>query len=422
MVLVGLIAIAIMIGSSFFRAQAWRSTMRQIADRYDLDLSVGGMFQRSSARGRIEGIPICVDTYSEQSGKSRQVYTRVVATPTLPPGLVLRREGFKLFGTLFKGEDLQVGDPDFDARALVRGPTRALRALLDVETRKTVLDGFSHKIDTQDDEIKWTDSGLSDFDELVGIIELSLEIGRKLSRPADDAALAHVVRTDDPAVAIEALQVMPVGAARDAIDAEVLTTRADALALAAARRVGKTAAPAVERVLANGRNSDAVRAEALTWLGRHIDAIEIARAHLTRPVIAAAALPILMNAEPPVPLDALTRLAGHTEVAAAALRAARRHGTAAESMLIDALGSEDAIARVAADGLGLVGTTAAVMPLREKTKGLFADGQLKSAALAAIEMIQGRVGAVGGGLSVVEASAAGQLSEVRAARRLSETE
>lgn len=433
MLLVGLLAMGVMVGFALFRAKAWQSTVRQIADRFGLRFSEGGLFRRASARGEIDGVPICVDTYSQQSGKSRQVYTRVVATPRMPPDLVLRREGFNFFGALFKGEDVQIGDPIFDERALVRGPTRALRALLDIPTRDAVVRGLAAKIDTQDGEIKWTDSGLADFDALEQIVSLSVEIGQRLSRPVDDAALANVVRSDDLPVAIKALEAMPAGVERDALDAEILRTRADALALAVARRVGKPAANAVERVLANTRNPEALRAEALTWLGRYSDAIDIARAHLTRPILAAAALPILINVDPPVPLETLTPLAAQgAEVAVPALKAARRHGAAAEPLLVDALASDDAaVARVAADGLGLVGTPNAVMALRACTKGLFADGQLKSAALAAIELIQGRVGVAGGGLSVVDASAAGRLSEISDARstpaaanarRLSETD
>lgn len=417
MMLVGLVAVSIMIGFAIHRAHAWRATMRQIADRYGLIHTEGGIFRRASARGRIEGVTICVDTYSKQSGKSRQVYTRVVATADMPPDLVLRREGFNLFGGLFKGEDLQIGDPDFDGRALVRGSSRAVRALLDIETRSIVLRGLARKIDTQDGEIKWTDSGLANFNELIDVIDLIAEIGQRLSRPADDTALAHVVRTDDPAVAIEALRIMPVGSARYAIEAEVIASRADALVMVVAHgrdRVASVAAtaPAVQRVLENAHNPQGLRAEALTWLGHHTDATAIARTHLKWPVIAVAALEVLKTAEPPVSLEILARFVPDARVAVAALRAARRHGVAAEALMIEALALEDmATARAAADGLGLVGTPNAVMALRERTSGLFADGQLKSAALAAIELIQGRVGAIGGGLSVVEASAAGRLSE-----------
>lgn len=417
MMLVGLVAVAIMIGFAMYRAHAWRSTMRQIADRYGLSHTEGGIFRRASARGRIEGVTICVDTYSKQSGKSRQVYTRVVATADLPPDLVLRREGFNLFGALFKGEDLQIGDPDFDGRALVRGSSRAIRALLDIETRQIVLRGLARKIDTQDGEIKWTDTELASFNTLIDVIDLIVELGQKLSRPADDAALAHVVRTDDVAVAIEALRIMPVGAARDAIEAEVIASRADALVMVVADRGGRAgsgpaAAIGVLRVLENAHNPHPLRAEALTWLGQHTDATAIARTHLKWPVIALAALEVLKTAEPPVSLEILARLVPDGKVAVSALRAARRHGVAAETLMIEALALDDlATARAAADGLGLVGTPNAVMALRERTTGLFADGQLKSAALAAIELIQGRVGAIGGGLSVVQASAAGRLSE-----------
>lgn len=407
-----IVGFALVIAMASYSAGRWRKTLAHVARRYGLQMTNGGLLRATSVHGALDGVPITVDTFSQGSGKSRTTYSRVAMAPRMPDGLALKKEG-SFLGKIFKGDDLETGDPFFDGRVIARGPSRALRALLDGPTRAAVIAGVGQGIEVDDGAIKWVKRGHADSEALCGAIDAVADLAQRLSRPADTNALADVVRTDDAAVALHALHAMPAGEVRDALDVEIVETRDDAFVMSAAPRVGASAAPGVLKVLENPHNSDGLRANALSWLGANTDAIALAQQHLTRPIIAAAALKILARSDVVLPLEILARLLdADATIAPDALRAARRHGVGAEAFLIEALAHEsDAVARAAADSLGLVGTPAAVMPLRSRIKGLFVDGDLKSAALAAIERIQGRVGTVGGGLSVVESSAAGRLSE-----------
>ena len=414
----GILALFVVIALAVHSSGKWKGTLSSVAARYDLQMTNGGLLRADSVHGALDGVPITVDSFSRGSGDSRTTYSRIRMTPRMTEGLGLKREGAFL-GQLFKGEDLVIGDPLFDGQVIVRGPQRAVRALLNQPTRDAVAQSVTNGVAIENGAITWTKRGHASLEALCGAIDDMRALAQRLSQPADAAALAEIVRNDMLEVALEALRVMPAGAIRDALDAEIIESRDDDLVMTAAPRVGAAAAPGVLAVLENPRNSDGLRARALTWLGEHTDAVALAQQHLIRPRIAEAALTILARAQAIVPLDTLGRLIkADAEVAPAALRVARNHGVDAEAFLIDALEhADDDVARAAADSLGLVGTPAAVMPLRTRIKGRFVNGALKSAALAAIETIQGRVGAIGGGLSVVAESATGRLSE---ARRVSE--
>lgn len=411
-IVLAVLALAVIIGIASVSESKWKKTLVAFGAKRDLQLTDGGMLRTTSLHGAVDDVPVTVDTYTVRSGDSSTIYSRISIAPRMPDGLFLRREGAFL-GKLFKGEDFAIGDLTFDGQVVVRGPTRAVRALLDAPTRAAVADCVSRGITVEDGAIKWVESGFADAATLESALGELLALGRLLSRPADAAALAKVVQTDAPAVALEALRIMPAGPQRDAADADVVTSRDDELVMTAAGRMGAAAAPGVVRVLENVHNARTLRADAMTWLGQHTDASDIARAHLTRPPISTAALAVLLKANQTAPLDVLARLIKQDDASAAlAVRAAQQHGVIAEPLLIEALANDAAtVARAAAEGLGLIGTPAAVMPLRARIKGLFTNGALESAVVTAIEQIQGRVGVVGGGLSVVDAGAAGRLSE-----------
>jgi hypothetical protein len=412
----GIIGIAVVAGVSFAfsmnQRKKWQAALRAVADRHDLFLDHGSLFQAPKTHGVVEGIPITVDTFTTSSGKSKTIWSRIKADPPkLPGGLELKPESTSFLGKMFRGVEHVIGDPHFDEKVFVQGPEPVVRALLDQETRDQVVAALAKDVKVHDNCIEWTRKGHAEEWIVLDAFDAVLDLSRRLSRRGDAAALAQIVRTDLSDVAAEALQVMPRGPERAALCAEILARQTDRLALIAARLQPDGAASAVERVARHRKNSVGVRIEALTWLKQHADATACARDCLDHPRIAAAALDALAKADPPVSLDTLVSLVASRDSAAAALRHARRHGVAAEPLLIQMLDHEDPeIATVAANGLWLVGTANAVPALRAKSSGLFMNSQLKSAALAAIEEIQGRAGSERGALTVVEAGE-GQLSE-----------
>ena len=424
MVGAGVIGVASTIGGAVYRARSLRVALRHVSGRFGLEYDAGSLLNSASARGIVEGFALTIDAVSVGSGDASRPGTRVSITPHMPTGLRLLRSDASPDKPAARAT-IETGDAVFDRRIEVDGPKMATRALLDQSTRRAVLAAVNRSaamnggVIIEGGTVAWFEVGVAKTKVLAHAVELVLDLAQRLSRPADDAALAEIVRTDEIGVAVEALRAMPAGAERDALDAEIVQTHADAKVMIVARRTGANAASGVLAVLENTANPDTLRADALTWLGAHTDAsaqalMHLAPERLTRPVIAAAALVVLLQAKACVPLTTLARVIENVDLAPTGLRLARLHGAAAEPLLIETLASKHAgVARSAADWLALDGTSAAVMALREKTKGIFVDAQLKAAALAAIASIQDRAGVADGGLALVEASAAGQLSETQ---------
>ena len=408
-----LVIIGVIVIVPSIRNASWRPVIAEVAEHHTLQVQSTPLLREPTAQGTLDGLPVTIDLQSFDVGDEPTKHTCIEMSVPMPEGLSLQPGS--TFERRFADADFDVGDPSFDARVAVRGPEWQVRALLDREARAALRAGGAGRIVVEDGRVKWAIEGRADAQTMMAALAKVREIAGLLSRPVTDAALALVVRTDEPKVAAEALRVMPAGPERAALDAQLIVSRSDRLALIAAKRIGHDAVPCARRVLDDPQNPDALRADALTWLARHIDATALAHTCLPRPAIAIAALPILEAAEVPVPLERLTRLfESGIESAIPALHAARRHGESAEALLISAVASKNArVALAAVDGLGLVGTPAAVMALRARVETRTADGQLKSAALAAIRSIQARVGAGGGELSVAAANAAGRLSEAK---------
>ncbi len=99
-------------------------------------------FRSDALVGTDRGIDLVADTYTESHGESSTTYTRVTAAhPDLPPDLQVDRESLLggLAKRLWKGEDVQLGDPAFDGQLLLRGPEDHLLAALGQSTRAEVL-------------------------------------------------------------------------------------------------------------------------------------------------------------------------------------------------------------------------------------------------------------------------------------------
>ncbi|MEZ4464213.1 MAG: hypothetical protein R3F43_06770 [bacterium] len=120
-----------------------------------------------------DGVDLTVDCYTVSTGKSSTTYTRIVALAGI---LDPRAQGRGLGASIvkvFKGDDLEVGDPHFDARAVVRGSPRLLRALLDRSDLDLVLQALDLGIVVEDGKVKFNKAGLiRDADRLVHLAQV----------------------------------------------------------------------------------------------------------------------------------------------------------------------------------------------------------------------------------------------------------
>jgi hypothetical protein len=378
--------------------------------------------------------------------------TRIsIRGPSLPADVTVRPEGF---GASIRGLDvreIEIGDEGFDRAAWVEGPPALVRSLLDAETRRSIRGLFEGRLERPRHSPFWATGR---FDDGVLRIDVPEEFPRRRARglfdgsgdageePGESSYLGGTERLPEVlrrSIAVANSLTVPDDVARRITDdlgsepvarvrmLNLLTlTRefpqhpATREALLAARedpdaevrlRAGIALGPEGRDVLlavARGEGAeDATTARAVVALEPHLS-LQQAQGLLhdalrTRRVATAGACMDELGrrgAREAIPALAKVLLVETGELARTAARALATTGDpAAEAPLLRALAKGPRDLRLAAaTALGRVGTTAAVLPLREVES---ADSGTRRAARQAIAEIQARAaGAAPGQLSL----------------------
>jgi len=328
----------------------------------------------------------------------------------LPSGLELR---VLSVAARFNGPDnVRTGDEPFDNVMLVRGKEDEVLSVLDEPTRR-ILDEDLTDVLVEDGRLSLPIR----LDGLGGHVRLALDLAQRLSRPPTEAAsrLARNAREDPVAEVrlrnLKALLACHPGApvisetlraALDDVSPEIRLCAARALRAEPGGALGRDARQALLELLGPGEPDQDAALGALAELLKGasadecweaIDAALLQRSRWVRERALSQALEIGGGGLP----ERLLRLLGDLdpETAIAAARALAEHGDAScESALVRTLAADDlGVREAAADALGAVGTTAAVMPLRQIAGDpgvrLLAPA-LRRAAARAIKRIQSR--------------------------------
>jgi HEAT repeat protein len=355
-----------------------------------------------------------------KGSRKRDYGIQVMVTFPGPPGFSgvrIRRETFRLPGA----REIEVGDPAFDSRFYVEGPSRLLSVLLDAETRRLLAEvNTCGQLEIYRGELR-----VETFDpHLASVLSLLLEIARRFAETGNVAErLAGNARHDpQPGVRLRNLLILSREFPGEAGTVEVLRSAcadpSPQIRLRAAMELGAEGYPVLVE-LAESLENDACSAQAIVRLGRELP-FERVRTLLAQTLRsrripqARACLEVLGTSGEPEALDVLEKVLAIEKgelAAVAALALGATGSAAAEPPLLPALRRERADIRVAAaNALARVGTAAAVLPLKEAAEGATDDPELRRATRQAIAEIQSRLqGASPGQLSLAGAEA-GQLS------------
>lgn len=277
-VVAGTVVTAAVIFFSLARRNRWRDTLSYLADSYGLRFSPGTFFKGSVAEGSVGEFGLKFDSYTVSTGKSSQVYTRVVVSTGLPKGLSLKKEGlFSGFKKVFTGSDVEVGIDDFDDAFLIDGAREsAVLSRLGARSRAAIWNAIGATGATlKDGQIRWTTSGLvTDTARLRGVADALLELATALSDHAGSNAdcLARHVGTD-PDVAfrrtcLEALMRDLPNAPQTAAALREATRDADVgLRFLAAKSLGAEGLEVIRALLREGGLPEDMRREAAALLG-----------------------------------------------------------------------------------------------------------------------------------------------------------
>jgi hypothetical protein len=356
----GLSVVGAGLSSQKKRHEAWG----RLAGQLGLTLTTGRFLTLTGrdmdrVTGELEGLQVSVYLFHDSAGENSNVRTGFkVSGGGLPRSLTLKREGAgAAIGKLFKGEDIQIGDPSFDRTALVRGDTFTARAALNERARKQLAGFLSEGGRLEDGELQFDVSGslndaqvaaqrLRQMVALAGVITAEGTGERALARNA----------VMDPLPAVRA----------SCLEALLRTGRMDELRTATARRCLTDPSAEVATIAAL-----ALGAEGLPRLQRLVD--EPGVPHMLR-------------------LEALKAL-----------------GVQSEERVLALLEAPDLAVKVAAvRALYEVGTLGAVEHLLPLTQGLLTDGDLKREARNAVDAIQARHGGERGAFTLADATPEGE--------------
>ena len=123
------IVILIIVGIAYMAYQSHQNSVgawRRVAQQLGLHVEAKGRLSRPTLSGKLNGLPVRIDTYTQRSGNSSTTYTRYqVRYPSVGFDFTLKREGgLSFIGKLFGIEDVQIGDPVFDGAFKVKTSDR----------------------------------------------------------------------------------------------------------------------------------------------------------------------------------------------------------------------------------------------------------------------------------------------------------
>jgi hypothetical protein len=398
------------------------AVLKALAEELGLGFVPSTWRSSAQAEGRLEDtFQVVVDTYTEGSGKSSKLYTRVRVGGFLPGDLTLGEEGFgSAVGKLFKGEDLQTGDALFDSAALVRGPDVDTLARLDATGRQATLEALALGIHVSEGEVVRTERGLAEAPgQLRLMVDQSLDLARALDHGGDPVGRLVRGLAEDPSVGYR-LRALTELVRRGGPESEQAARAAAGsenprLRLTGAMALGEAGAPIVAGVAADPQSAPAAQLEATRWVARrHPDPDPTLQAVARSGDFdaAAVALEALTERDVSVPLEVLAWRAD-MEPPALRVQVARALPKAGVDLALTLLADDEvSVVAAAAATLGRIGGVQQVQALQARGEGLLTSGDIKKATAAAVEAIQSGLGDVErGGLALAEdGPQAGRLS------------
>ncbi len=147
LIIAGVFGFALMVITLMLRhVKATQAIWSRFAGRHGLQFQPSpwpvALVHVGGVQGLLEGLPFEMRPVNKGSGRNQSTYTRMQVTiPGLPPGLVIRHEGFLgKVGKALGGQDVRLDDPHFDAAFLIKGADpAAVRQYLTLARRDALL-------------------------------------------------------------------------------------------------------------------------------------------------------------------------------------------------------------------------------------------------------------------------------------------
>ncbi len=153
---------------------------RQLCEEIGAELVDGGFWKGKKVQVYAKPWTITLDTYTESSGESHQIYTRMRAPYVNPEGFrfTIYRAGFLSgLGKILGMQDIEIGDPEFDEAFIIQGTDefKLINLFADVKLRQMIKDQPKIRLEVKDNEGWFGPQFPENVDELrfqvVGVIK-----------------------------------------------------------------------------------------------------------------------------------------------------------------------------------------------------------------------------------------------------------
>ena len=402
-----------------WRARPMLFVWRSAAEACGLRESASG---RLPARSLTAGSETVTVHFAELRGADAATEIRIAVAgapregprlyPESPSTLIQKRQGVV---------EVELGDEVFDDQFFIGGEPAELFARLDADTRRDLLAvNRRSNLYLARGELRVSCAEARLGSPLKTFLAQLIRVSQRLFGPLDIAtALAKNARAESAGVRLQNLLVLnreypgderTLAALRSALGDAVPEIR-----LRAAQALGEEGSATLVQLAADEEIADECSAAAVAALGSRLEqarletvlAASLGRGRLETVLACVTVLGDRSDERAAALLVELVRRSSYRVPAAAARALARANAPGSEAALIEALASDSDDLRLAAvEGLGEIGSAAAVMPLRE-VKG---SRELQRAVRQAVARIQSRAAGASPGQLSLAAAAAGQVS------------
>lgn len=389
-----------------------------------------------------------VDRFTEGSGNNTRTYIRFHMKLPIHNGLKVSSEGIgSSMMKLMSGEDIEVGNEDFDQKAFIQAPSELIAAsYLNTYVQRALSDYFDRfdRVTLEDGDLTLLiSSSYEPSERIYEVIEDCQSLANDLLRGGDRPAqrMAHHIEYDpSPSFRFKCLSLlceyMPHAKETEEACLQALHNENAQVRLLAARYAPSDASfPVAMGIALDANEQHYIRKAAVELLvGRFAQFREKLVDGFQRLLddhqvtVVAAALKGLSQFDELPPLSRIAHLlSDHTSLTHEGflrVLGAFPPSPALEAALLSGLewGEERDTILAAIGSLGRVGAATAVEPLMPLTEGLLRPRIIKVSAREAIALIQQRAGGEAGGLSMMGATDEGQLSFTHGVGGLSEEE
>jgi tetratricopeptide (TPR) repeat protein len=191
-IIIAAVVIVVAVSQARRTDEAWSSVAQQLG----LNFTPGALFRSRVMEGRLQGLAVRVDTFQRGSGKSSNTYTRFRIRYPRQLGLGLRLTKDSFFsgiGKFFGGQDIELGDAQFDADVIVKATDpEAVRRFLTPPRRLRIhrLLMAHPGVVIDDERVQWEKRGaIRDPDQLASAIRRLVRVAWHLTGDREEDAV-----------------------------------------------------------------------------------------------------------------------------------------------------------------------------------------------------------------------------------------